>query len=244
MRRKSETGIYHTMLRGVNQQQIFYEDEDYNKFLSVVKDCKMISGFELYAYCLMGNHIHLLIKEGDEPLDLTFKRFGSRFVYWYNTKYKRVGHLFQDRYKSEPVVDDAYLLSVLRYIHNNPIKGNIAKKLNDYKYSSYNCYFKNNEIIDRDVVLGILPIEEFEKFHKSQDFYNHIDIDSGVKTRITDEEAIRIILKKTRCKSVEEFLNLPVDKRKRYIAEFKNKGMSVRQLSRLTGLSKSLIQRI
>ena len=66
-RKKSESGIYHVMLRGINQQQIFEDAEDYSKFLDILKDCKEICQFKLFAYCLMGNHIHLLMKEGAEP---------------------------------------------------------------------------------------------------------------------------------------------------------------------------------
>ena len=62
-RRKSESGIYHIMLRGINQQQIFEDSEDYEKFLQILKDCKAVSEYKLFAYCLMGNHIHLLIQE-------------------------------------------------------------------------------------------------------------------------------------------------------------------------------------
>lgn len=94
-RMKSESGIYHIMLRGINRQQIFEDEEDFQKYLDVLKDCKAVSEFKLFAYCLMGNHIHLLIKPENEPLDLIFKRIGSRFVYWYNWKYHRSGHLFK-----------------------------------------------------------------------------------------------------------------------------------------------------
>ncbi|MBE6563266.1 MAG: hypothetical protein E7660_05975 [Ruminococcaceae bacterium] len=119
---KSKSGIYHVMLRGINQQQIFEEPEDYYKFLEIVEEYKAVSEFELYAYCLMGNHIHLLIKENKEPIEQIFKRIGGKFVYWYNIKYQRVGHLFQDRFKSEPVETNDYLLTVIRYIHQNPLK--------------------------------------------------------------------------------------------------------------------------
>lgn len=78
---KSKSGIYHVMLRGINQQQIFEDSEDYDKFLQVLKDCKAISVFDLYAYCLMGNHVHLLIKENKEPIEQIIKRIGARFVY-------------------------------------------------------------------------------------------------------------------------------------------------------------------
>lgn len=121
-RKKSESGIYHIMLRGINKQQIFEDDEDCQKYLQILKECKAVSEFKLFAYCLMGNHIHLLIQLGKEPIDLIFKRIGSRYVYWYNLKYRRTGHLFQDRYKSEPVEADSYFLTVVRYIHQNPPK--------------------------------------------------------------------------------------------------------------------------
>lgn len=76
----------------------------------------------------MGNHIHLLMEFCDEDIGQVFKRIGAKYVYWYNIKYGRKGHLFQDRYKSEPVDDDAYFLTVMRYIHQNPIKGNVPVK--------------------------------------------------------------------------------------------------------------------
>ena len=110
-RQKSESGIYHIILRGVNRQNVFQDQEDYEKFLQVLSDCKAISEFKVYAYCLMSNHIHIIIQESTEKIDLIMKRIGTRYVYWYNIKYKRVGHLFQDRFLSEPIDDESYLLS-------------------------------------------------------------------------------------------------------------------------------------
>ena len=105
-RRKSESGIYHVMLRGINKQVIFEDEEDSLKFLETLKNYKAISGYKIFAYCLMSNHIHLLLKVEKENLDLIIKRIASSYVYWYNWKYHRSGHLFQDRFKSEPVEDD------------------------------------------------------------------------------------------------------------------------------------------
>ena len=78
---KSNTGIYHVMLRGINRQQIFYDDEDYDCFLSKLKIYKEISHYKIYAYCLMGNHVHILIKAADESLETIFRRVGSSYVY-------------------------------------------------------------------------------------------------------------------------------------------------------------------
>ena len=134
------------MLRGINGQQIFADNEDYEKLLEILKYCKAISEFEIFAYCLMSNHIHLLLQENKEPIELVMKRIATRFVYWYNIKYQRLGHLFQDRFKSEPVENDEYFLTVVRYIHQNPVKAGICKKPQDYNYSSYNEFFRKETL--------------------------------------------------------------------------------------------------
>ena len=93
-REKSSTGIYHVILRGINGQIIFKDNEDYKKLIQTINEYKEISGYEIYAFCLMNNHIHLLMKEGKEDLGIVFRRIGASYVYWYNRKYKRRGHLF------------------------------------------------------------------------------------------------------------------------------------------------------
>jgi len=157
-RKKSETGIYHVMLRGINRQPIFAENEDYYKYLSLLTTVKDISGFKLYAYCLMENHIHLLLKEDGEPLGQIFKRLGSRYVFWFNKKYNRVGHLFQDRFKSAPVEDEGYFIRALFYIYQNPVEAGICAKPRDYEWSSRKNLGKNC-LIDEDELFGIIPID-------------------------------------------------------------------------------------
>ena len=106
----------------------------------------MISEFKLYAYCLMGNHLHLIIRVEKEPLEQIFKRICGRYVYWYNAKYHRVEHLFQDRFKSEPIEDERYFLGAIRYIHQNPVKAGLVKKVGEYPYRSYSCYMDRDNI--------------------------------------------------------------------------------------------------
>ena len=113
-RKRSSSGIYHIMLRGINRQIIFEDREDYQRFFDTLKKYKAVSGYTIYAYCLMSNHVHILLKAGHEDLDLIIKRIAGSYVYWYNWKYGRVGHLFQDRFKSEPIETDEYFLTVLR----------------------------------------------------------------------------------------------------------------------------------
>ena len=241
-RKKSETGIYHVMFRGVNQQQIFEDSEDYLKFLKVLKDCKAISEFKLFAYCLMGNHIHLLIQEGREPIEQVMKRIAARFVYWYNIKYRRTGHLFQDRYKSEPVENDAYFLTVIRYIHQNPIKAGISENL-DYEYSSYKEFLDVSDFVDCDFVYDIISKEDFIAFNNENTFDKCLDIESKPIIKVTDEQAQRIIEKYSKCKSVAEFQALDVKTRDKCLEKFKENGLSIRQISRLTGVSFGIVRK-
>lgn len=198
-REKSNTGIYHVMLRGINRQVIFEEHEDYEKFIQTIREFKEVSQYEIYAYCLMSNHIHLLIKEGAEDLGIVFRRIGAKYVYWYNWKHKRSGHLFQDRYKSEVVENDRYFLTVLRYIHQNPVKAGIEKDITRYPWSSYNEYIGKSGICDKKFVLSLFAGDEKTAIKIFQEFntQNNDDkcLDDEQRARIDDIEATSIIRK-------------------------------------------------
>ena len=242
-RRKSKSGIYHIMLRGINQQQIFEDSEDFEKILQILKDCKAVSEYKLFAYCLMGNHIHLLVQEDKEPIEQVMKRIATRFVYWYNIKYQRVGHLFQDRFKSEPVEDDAYFMTVIRYIHQNPIKAGLCKNISDYKYSSYNKFFCHSDLIDKDFVLEIIPIEIFEKFNSEKANDKCLEIDDKPVVRVTDEQAQKIIFRYSKCTSVAEFQHIESTLKEKYIKKIHESGVSIRQIARLCGESKGIVEK-
>ena len=242
-RKKSKTGIYHIMLRGINGQQIFADNEDYEKLLEILKYCKAISEFEIFAYCLMSNHIHLLLKENKEPIELVMKRIATRFVYWYNIKYQRLGHLFQDRFKSEPVENDEYFLTVVRHIHQNPVKAGICKKPQDYNYSSYNEYFRKETLVDCDFVFGMIETDDFIKFNNEKAFEQCLDIEEKPTIRVTDEQAKKIIMKYSKCRSISEFEVLPTDSKEKYIKKFHANGVSIRQISRLCGETKGLVEK-
>lgn len=242
-RNKSGIGIYHIMLRGVNQQQIFEEQEDCDKFLQVLRDCKAISEFKLFAYCLMGNHIHILLQETKEPIELLMKRIATRFVYWYNIKYRRSGHLFQDRFKSEPIESETYFLTVLRYIHQNPIKAGICKTVEAYENSSYSEYFKNSDLIDSDFVFDIISKEDFASFNNEKVFDVCLDVEDKPKIKVTDEQAKKIIEKISKCKNVAEFQALDIKTRDKCLKRLRESGLSIRQISRLTGVSFNIVRK-
>ncbi len=241
-RRKSESGIYHIMLRGINRQVIFEDEEDNLKFLETLKNYKAVSGYKLFAYCLMSNHIHLLLRVEKEDLDLIIKRIAGSYVYWYNWKYKRNGHLFQDRFKSEPVEDDAYFLTVIRYIHQNPIKAGLSKTIDDYKFSSYNEYISNSNLVDTDFCLGIIDKEQFIDFNMEETQDVCLEIEDN-DFRLMDDEAREIIRKISKCRTATEFQNLSIDKRDKYLKILRNSGLSIRQISRLTGIGFNIVRK-
>lgn len=243
-RKKSESGIYHIMLRGINRQQIFEEAEDCYKFLAILTEYKEICGYSVYAYCLMGNHIHLLLKEGTEPLEQVFKRLCGKFVYWYNAKYQRTGHLFQDRFKSEPVDTQEYLQTVIRYIHQNPVKAGICKKISEYAYSSYAAYLEVEGFVDTAYILQIWPIDEFVEINGILVDARCLEVTETAVSRVTDEQAKVLLRKISMCETATDFQNLDVAKRDKYLKKLRKKGVSIRQLSRLTGTSIGIIRKI
>ena len=127
-RTKSASGIYHVVMRGVGRQLIFEDDDDRRALLEKLGKLSDEGCLTVYAWCLMSNHFHLLIKEGCEPIASAMKRLGVSYAMRFNLKTGRVGHVFQDRFSSEPVESDEYFLTVVRYIHNNPQKAGMCAR--------------------------------------------------------------------------------------------------------------------
>ena len=192
----------------------------------------------------MGNHIHLLMEFCKEDIGQVFKRIGAKYVYWYNIKYERKGHLFQDRFKSELVDDDAYFLTVMRYIHQNPIKAGLCKNADGYKYSSFQEYKYGADIVDVNYVYEFIPETEFENYNNEIINASCLDIENQPSKRVTDEEAKRIIKKYSKCETTTAFQALNIKERDKYIRKFKEKGISIRQISRLTGISYYIVQKL
>ncbi len=248
-RKKSKTGIYHIMARGVNRQIIFRDNEDCAKFIDTIRQTKEKSGFKLYGYCLMGNHVHMLLQEGVEAVSLTMQRLCSSFVYWYNRKYDRLGHLFQERYRSEVVEDERYLLIALRYIHQNPIKAGLTNMLEEYQWSSYREYIYNykQKIIDTEFILELFggekqtAMEQFKKYMSAPN--KDVCLEYEERHRITDNELIRLIEGKYGVKK-ELFHLMDRQQKDMILRELKAiDGITIRQLARVTGVSKFMVEK-
>jgi len=240
-RRESRSGVYHIIKRGINKQSIFQDEEDKDIYLDRLLQCKKDSAFELYAYCLMSNHVHLLIKEGNESISIVMKRIGISYAYWYNKKYDRIGHLFQDRFRSEAVENDKYLLTVTRYIHQNPVK--IGLRIDDW--TSYNSYLKDTVFVDTQLILEMFSANKKEARMMFIEFMNETTndacLDMHENGRLSDIEAGKLIKEISRVTSCQDLQYLNMENRDNILRSLKEAGISIRQIARITGLNRGVV---
>ena len=249
---KSRSGIYHIMLRGANRQEIFHDDEDCKRFLDIILRFKLKSKMGIYAWCLMSNHVHLLLKEGNEDLSITMKRIGVSFVWYYNEKYRTTGHLFQGRFKSENVETNRYLFTVIRYIHQNPVKAGMINQVDGWRWSSCLGYYGKDsyprKLLDHDFIFKKLSTditiakEQFKDFNERNN--NDECLDGNERRRLTDEEA-RIEIKELLGEiEIAQVKSLPKLQRNDVLRKVKEiEGLSQRQAARILGVSLHLISK-
>jgi len=255
-RQYSKTGIYHIMLRGNERKDIFIDEEDKRKFIKIVFKKKTNEAFKLYAYCIMDNHLHLVIKEQKETISQIIKKITISYAYYFNTKYKRVGHLFQDRYKSENIEDEAYLLSAIRYVHNNPEKANITKK-EKYKWSSYSNYIdilNYTEIPEIKEILEMFSsdiekaLEEFIHFSNQYEEKIFLEMEETIKSEIDEENVNEYINKylKSRHLKKEDLKKREYAKQKEELIQqlTKRSNLSKRKIAILIGVSRETVRKV
>ena len=255
-RQPSATGIYHVMLRGINKQDIFEDADDYYQFLKILHGLvyrqddlgqTLPSYFTIYAYCLMTNHVHLLMRERKERIGESVKRIGVAYARYYNSKYERNGHLFQDRFRSEPVNTIEYFMTLMRYIHQNPVQAGITEEVKDYAWSSWMEYEGNQNVVHvcetAPVVrrLGGTNLYEFV----TMPVYDKgiLDIDCGVDGKFTDDDIKEKIAELSGILIPTGIQRLSKNQRNAILKQLCDYGANIRQISRITGVSYGVIYR-
>ena len=251
-RKKSASGIYHIMMRGINHQDIFFDNEDYCRFLEILKRVKESRSCAIYGYCLLGNHVHLLLHEEDEGLAVIMKRIGTSYAWWYNQKYDRIGHVFQNRFQSETIETEADLSGVLRYIHNNPVKAKLVVIPEEYKWSSCQVYYGGKdsiELLNMSFILDILDsnreiaIKQFVDFMQKPN--TDLFMDVPVKQRKSDEELAQEVKELLKGQPIEILQSLDIEQRNKIIKQIKGiVGATQRQIARVTGIHQSIIFKV
>lgn len=239
-RQLSESAIYHVMIRGVNRDAIFLEDADFDRFVELLAVVKAASGCLVLAYCLIPNHVHLIIQTTTEPIGTVIKRLGVRYAGWFNRKYQRVGHLFQDRFKSIPVEDDEYLITLLRYVWNNPIEAGLAEHAADYPWSSRRYLGRRRPALDDGRLRELLPTHTLTEL--AAESYSSASAPTarpGPRPRFTDDAAIQLFCRASGLSDPCGFDTLAHPERRSVVRELRTRGMSYRQIGRITQLSES-----
>jgi len=135
-----EGALYHVLSRGNERREIFFGDDDRRRFLDTLGDMAQRFEIEVFAYVLMGNHYHLLLRTARANLSRAMQWLGVTYTNRLNAMHSRSGHLFQGRFKNMLVQNDAYLLQLSYYIHRNPLRAKMVERLADYRWSSYRAY--------------------------------------------------------------------------------------------------------
>jgi putative transposase len=152
--------VYHVLTRGNNKQAIFKDENDYLKYIEILRKYKEKYLFKLYHYVLMTNHVHLVIEPSQEGGELyqIMKGINLSYAQHFKNKYKYTGHFWQDRFKSIIVSKDKYLLTCGSYVELNPVRARMVKEPKEYRWSSYgaNAYGKKNDLVDGHVIYGTL----------------------------------------------------------------------------------------
>lgn len=167
-----ESGLtYHITTRGNRRNDIFRDEEDFQIYLSMLENNLVYYSslnYRLVSYCLMDNHVHLVIQTDKEPLKRFMARLNSMYTKYFNKKYNYIGHLFQARYFAEPIEDDIQLLEVSRYVHLNPVKARMVEWPDEYKWSSYSMLIgeKYAKLIDEDIILNYFQYERRFELYK------------------------------------------------------------------------------
>jgi len=250
---KSESGIYHVMLRGNERKSVFLDDEDKNRFIATMLQKREVAGSHLYAYCVLDNHLHMVVQELEkgEPLKTLMKRIGVTYALYFNRKYKRVGHVFQDRFRSEAIEDETYLLSVIRYVHANPVKADLLQGLN-YVWSSYARYSgqqpllpEMGKILDQFSRDRSTAMKLFVAFQQEADYRVLLDVPEAGNARENAEYILEEFLQS------QNWTNADLqrrDNRARVADLIKTivhiSGISGREVAEITGINREKVRRM
>lgn len=244
--------IYHIIIKGIDEQNIFYDDRDRRIFLEYLSITKKDYNYNIFSYCLMDNHIHMVIKSEKEFLSNAMKSLMIRYVQYFNKKYKRTGNLFQNRFKSKNVENQRYFLEVCRYVHRNPENVGIART-QDYEWSSYKEYIGKEKLIDKNILMHYFDndINNFVEYTKQlrpdenlNDFAEYEIIE-----KLKDNDVEKIIGKIFDIEEISEipyfFKDLAEDKLQKAIRKLKLiKGSNKTQIARIVRINRHIIEKI
>jgi len=239
-------GFYHIINRGVEQRTIFQEPADYEYFEELMCFYAKSHDITLHNYCLMSNHYHLLIEITQENLSKFMRQLNMNYAIYFNKKYKRVGHLWQGRFKSWYVTDEAYLYTLMLYIEQNPLKANMVKSLEAYPYSSYR-YFLEKEI--PECLKNAWIVQHYNRDTEAIKAFLNSEVDSEQLSQMKKASSLveaPNIDKKPDMESLKKRFKKPqeIKERNATICEAYKEGYSQHMIAKVLGLAQSTVNGI
>ena len=199
----------------------------------------------------MNNHVHIVVKAEPSNLAKAIKSVNIRYAMYFNQTRSRIGHVFQDRYKSEPIEDDKYLIQVIRYVHNNPVKAKLVKSPEEYRWSSFNEYLSDNVIISslqKKFILGLFSsdIKQFVEFHNQKDNNEYLDINEELERNRLEyaQEIISSYFNEKGLKEAKQLTKNSIHLEELIRRLLKSSKLSHRQIANLLGISSSIVHRV
>ena len=244
-RKKSETGFYHVITKGDGGQILFECDDNRLRYLAELESAVNETRVNVHAYCLMSNHVHLVVEDREGDLSTFMKRLNERYAMYYSKHSGRVGHVFQGRFWSEPIESDEYFLAAVRYVHANPEPAGISRAC-DYTWSSYNVYANagKSTFVKTETVLGILGSRSaFERFQDHGGRYVKPFPKSTLTKHLSYDELLRVAVDVLGRETLNSLKTMQIVDRKPHLASLSNAGFTDSQIARLTGIAQPSINR-
>lgn len=237
----AESGFYHVILRGNGRQIIFEDDADRRAFLELLVKRAEDAGIHVLAWCLMENHVHLVLDDQGRELSRAMHRLAGDYAQRFNRRSGHVGHVFESRFKSCAIESDSYLLQAIRYVHDNPAKAGVSPAA-EYPWSSYHEYVDSPEISDTSTALDMLGgVDGFVAFSREgQPRPYRFDR----RSRVPDDEMGDVAKLVLGDLPAHEVGGLPKPERNDVLLRLRETGLSVRQIERLTGVGHGTISRV
>ena len=242
-RKRSETGFYHVVSKGDGGQVIFESNNDRTRYLEELESAAADYGVEVHAYCLMDNHVHLLVRDAKGSLSGFMKQLDENYARYFAWRSGRVGHVFQGRFWSEPIDCDEYFLSAMRYIHMNPEPPGICKA-RDYPWSSYRAYVGEKSFTTTELGLSLLGGKDrFEAFHEQGASSTRPFKSSALSNHLTHDELVAIAVSTIGRDELNNLRGMAPVSRIPYLQKLRTIGMTCSEITRITGLGRSTVQR-
>lgn len=247
----SDTKLYHAIIKGIDGQDIFWEANDKNKFLKELEITKEKYEYDLCAYCLMDNHVHLILYDKKEQLSKIMQSIEISYSSYFNKKYERQGHLFQNRFFSKKIQTKEYLQAACCYVHHNPIYAKIKNTKSD-EWNSLTEYETQEKMIKEDILLSTFDtnkekakqkLKEYQEKRKEDRVSNKIEFE--MINQLTDLEAKEYLQEILGEQELHQIKELGKEEKKKIIQKLCQKSiLSMAQMARVLGINRKIIERI